>query len=483
LSTVSAASSIARAWEEYPVDKITLVHTPGTPEEDIRKLEEWSLKLLGSRENISRLKVDSSPESLIRKSRDVLLEKLREHFQTACEEGGLVLVSSGSRRLASAASLAGVGGPGECSLNVVHVHFYFGPWSGLPYPYTPFRLQPLIVLHKVDEPKPRHSSAAGKFVESWNEPTLKNMLGSIPPIRAAMAELARRINRRTPASFILPSSREPSCGKLIINVPGHALPAADLCHVRDVSNLAEKLAGMFMFIEENLGIAYRSLLAWTGLAHLKAGENGMPFPSLLSNEKTVIDSSLIYYGAHRYFWEFNEIYIPECAIREIHMAATEAIKTRRSRKWEGLPSILAYLSLKDMIDAGAPILPTTPGYCDTAIPKIDPVILEGKVLATSDSGALRYWKGHPVRKIVKDIIQVYFDPEESLRQKVDPVNEPLSLSRLYYSIYQSILAISLLDYFKLLDNQGKAQFYVEFEGERQEIRPPIRHLVKAIGFS
>jgi len=477
-SLVSAASSVARAWEEYGVDRLTVVHTPGVGQGELEALVGWSMRLFPG-DVVGRVSVDSTPEALVGRDEDVLVSRLAGIFKGSCSEGGVLVVSSGSRRLVSSAVLAAAGL--ECGMSVAHVHFYFGPWAGLPYPYTPLRLQPLIVTHGDPPGGATGRNAAARMHEATGEEAAKLVLGKVPPLRAAVAELARRVNSLVTPRFHLPSREPPECGKLLVETSLVNMPGAGLCDERGLENLASKLAAYLQALEEHGGRELRSLLAWTGLAHLETGE-GEPLPGLMLREKVVVDSNLVYYGAHRYFWEGADIYIPECLLREIHMNMAESLKGKHLRNPKAIVDILAYLALKDMIEAGAPIIPTTPGPCDTSIPKIDPLILEGKVLATGDSGAIRYWKGHPSRRIVKAIVKVHFDPDKALRQRVNPRSDPASLPRLLYSIYQVIVASELMYRLRLIDEENKLKLRVISRGEEKEVKVPYRSLLRAIGY-
>ena len=483
---VSAASSIARAWEEYGPKRVTIIYTPGVSESVISALERWGTRLVGHG-GIESVIVDSSPESLAGHDRDMLAARLAEIVGERCSGEGVLLVSSGSRRLATAAALV-VAEAVDCKLDIVHVHFYFGPWSGLPYPYTPLRLQPLIVMRGRGPRGEGGGSSARLMYEAMSESAAKLVLGRLPPLRSVVAELARRMNALVRPRYVLPGG-EARCGKLIIETDIQTLPAAELCNDRDVANLASKLGGLFLGLEDDLGIEVRSLLAWTGLAEMRArtGRGVEPLASLMLREKPVVDSSVVYYGVHRYFWEGADLYVPECLIREIHMNMAESIKTRRLRHGKGaakaVVDVLSYLSLRDMLESGAPVLPTAPGYCDTSIPKIDPLILEGKILVTGDSGAIRYWKSHPTRKIVKDIVLASFEPDSALIQKVDPRRDPASLPRLFYSVYQAIIALGLMTKLGALKTSQTPKVYIESEGERSEVKIPVTTLLKAIGYA
>ncbi len=480
VSLVSAVSGVGRVWEDYGVDGFTLLYSSTAPQESVDIVEEWAVGLVG-REGVSRRRVSTSPEELEGAGYDILTRKLREVFEDACEEGGVVLVSSAGRRLAASMAVTGVW-LRDCSLDVVHLYFYFGPWSGLPYPYTPRRLEPLIILHPSRGPYQRGEERnAAKRAPDLSGHCESPYTGRLPPLRCAMAELARRINAASRGSYLLPSMEKPECGKLVVRVNNYGLAAGDLCREQEMARVASRLAQRIMALEEDLGYPIRSALAWTGLAHLRArlpsGEV-VPLPRLFRERSVIVDSVMVYYGVHRYYWEGGHVLVPECAIREIHGRMAESVKRGRLGRGDQVADALAYLGLEDLLSSGAPVLPTPAGECDTAIPKVDPVLLDGKLVATADDGAYRYWSRHPARKLAEPI-KVFFEPEESVRQEVDPLGDPQSISRLYYSLYQALLVLALLD------SQGflELELTVQGEGWEERVQPPVRVLEKELGLA
>ena len=481
-----AVSSLGRLWEDYGVDEFVLLETGQVPEGAIERMKRWAQRL-GAGVRVER--ADYSVERMREGSPRQLVELLRDKFRGGCPEA-LVLVSSASRWMASAATMAAVEASEECPVGVVHVHFYFGPWRGLVYPYTPRRLQPVLTLHPMVEPRPRGEPAAGRaWPLSLHGPS--NMcqetplVPPLPPLRCAVAELARRVNEALHAPLLVPVEKGSwSCGRLQVEAGGVRLPAADPCREQEMVNLASKLAKFILDlpalstargVEELVPIA----LSWTGLAHLRvekgAGEES--FPNLIARHNVIVDTNLIFYGAHRYAWEGGRVIVPECAVQEVHWKLAEALKAGRIRRPQDISRILAYLALADLEAAGAPFIPTPPGKCDIGIPKTDPTILAGKIMATGDSGAYNYWSRHPASRLATPV-KVSFDPEESTKQHVDPDRDPLSLPRLYYSIYQAIILLALLDHQGLIDG---FHLYTIKDGAQHEVKVPVTTITKAAG--
>ncbi len=486
-SSLSAMSGVARAWEEFDIREVHYVYTPGLRQSRLEELKKWTERLMRKgrvEPQVYKWEVDSTPEALEGGSKDLLLQSLENLFSRTCDRGrpGILLISSGSRRMATTATLAAVKGRRECNLTVLHVHFYFGPWTGLAYPYTPLRLHPLIIENPVVEPRSKDYTSAILIPGLTDTGCRHPLIGELTPLRCAIAELAHRINKGLKPGLVLPSPERHKCGLLHVEAEGFSSAPADLCDPDSIKRLSERIAGFILTLEDEYGYAVRTILAWTGLADLMVeGETGerYPLPDLVGREKLIIDTNLVYYGAHRYFWEGSEIYVPECIAREVHMNVTESIKSTHRSERNSIPHILAGLALKDLIDGGAPIVPTAPSPCDTSIPKIDPIILDGKYLATSDSGALRYWTSHPVSRIVRGTVKVYFEPETALRQKVDPRRDPLSLPRLLYSLHQSLIVLKMMEYYRMIS--GLKITVEKPGGEPLEVKPPLNLLLKSLG--
>jgi len=477
-----AYSALARLWEEYSIEEVFLVAPKSLAQDVIESLKWWASRLT---ESVDVVRVETAPESMGSRG---LVEELAEVFARECDSrDSVILVSSAGRLAAAAAAVAGVRVSKECRVDVAHVHFYFGPWRGLVYPYTPLRLEPLVVLHPGVERVPRAETSASRAPEPQPGSSgycESRIMGRLPPLRCAVAELARRINALLTPGFGLPDGGG-GCGKLIVKIGGSPLGGADLCREKEVANLVSRLASRVLSLEDaGMGRPIRSALAWSGAAHLKARfEDGreVPLPELVFKNTVVIDTVLVYYGAHRYAWEGGNILVPECVIREVHGRLANSVKQGRAARGDAVADVLAYLALEDLLGANTPVAPTPAGQCDTAIPKMDPIILDGKVLATADDGAYRYWVTHPSRKLATPV-KVYFDPDEAIRQEVDAARNPVMLSRLYYSLYQLLL------FYALLDTQGVSgatplELTISSDRGEEQVKPPVGVLLKAVGLT
>ncbi len=377
----------------------------------------------------------------------------------------LLLVSGASRWLASVLGLAaaGLGGRG-CGASLVHVHFFFGAWSGLVYPYTPAALEPVHVLGPV-EPV---GGGRGVGAAAARAPPLRGECGGsalvpgrLPPLRCAVAELARRLNIHA------------SGGALRVWVGGSLVGEARLAEPSSVARLAERLLEAFTGFR--LGDALQregnTVAAWTGLSELVAA--GVERALARGRRLVVVDSNLLYYGAHLLRWEGLPLAVPECAVGEVERRLAEAVKHGKLQSGRDLAAALAYLGLLDLLGSGAPVVPTPPGPCDTAVPKTDPFILQDSVLATADDGAYRYWRSHPASRLA-EAAKLYHNP---LRQSWSGADrEPRRLSRLYYAVHQALLVLGLME------DQGLVpELRLEAGGRVVGIEEPVAVLLEALG--
>lgn len=99
--------------------------------------------------------------------------------------------------------------------------------------------------------------------------------------------------------------------------------------------------------------------------------------------------------------------MPECVIFEIENRMADAVKHGEIKKFRELLDCLAWLSLKELLYMKSSIYPSS-WPCDIAIPKIDPLLLDGKAIITGDDGAYRRWLGSPISRIA-EIYKVNYD--------------------------------------------------------------------------
>lgn len=453
----AAVSGFTRLYEEYGVGEVSIVHVTalneaGRVKEFIEKyFKGVSVKVRGLSEHaVAEYQEDPLPRIL----RKTLFE----------DEEGIVLVSSAGRRLAASVALAGF----DKNHEIVHVNFYWGPWTGLYYPYTPRRLEPVIVMHSSLEARSweQVETASNHLPNLSSTNCTLPGVGTLTPLRCAMAEFARRLNRARGSVRGPPLTSK--CGRLVLEVDTLGEWSADPCSHKSVGDLLYRLArAIHMWGNERDPNRLSQMLAWSGASPLHFS-NGSP-------KSIVADTSLIYHGIHNLVYEGVSLAIPECAVAEIMSNVAEAVKRRR-RDPQSFSTILAYHALGEARRRGASIVPSGPRPCDTGVTRIDPILVDGAILATSDSGAYNLWSVHPISRLAEPK-HVYYNPEETV--KPDPLH-PETISRTYYALLQLIIAVALASRLKIMD--GDVKVTVETDEGPVKAQPPTSILLESVGF-
>ncbi|MCE4628133.1 MAG: hypothetical protein F7C34_03175 [Desulfurococcales archaeon] len=382
-------------------------------------------------------------------------ERIVSTLKEACADPPVtVYISSCSRRQASLVSLAAASV--DCPLRIVHGDFYFGPWKGLTYPETPRIVEPLTVLHgpplriEVEDP------TIG--IRRLQDPLGGGRCPRPALLRCAVARLTYLVNTLSLAPG--------GCRRLRVKLPESVSEIVwNPCSPEDYMKLASRIE-MWLTNKsaEHRRLNVWEILAWSGLYGLRP-ERGQDDPSKL----LLVDTNLVYYGVHNRVWEGARIGLPSCALGELSRRLSEAIKRKRRSDAGSLPHVLAYLSMIDMLEAGAPIVPSPQNVCDLAMPRIDPVLLSRVVLATSDDGAYRYWG---LVLPPRTLSRVKYTVDNTA--KPTP-GTPLGLARLTYSAMQLLLAIDLMGVMGIVEERP----LIISEGREEHM--PGRWLAEKIG--
>jgi len=453
-----ALSGMGRVWEVYGFEGVVVLVSPSAPKLVVERLVGWA-RSLGADAEAVELREGPGPGAV-----GEVVGAVAER----CGGGeALLLVSGASRWLASVLGLAAAELRGRgCAATLVHVHFFFGAWSGLVYPYTPAALEPVQVLGPGEAPaRGRGAGAAASRAPPLPEECGGSVLapGRLPPLRCAVGELARRLNAGAAGR------------SLRVWLDGEVVGEARPLEPSSTARLAERLLEAFTGFR--LGAALQrqgnTVAAWTGLSELAV--HGVERALARGRRLVLVDTNLLYYGAHLLRWEGLPVAVPECVVGEVERRLAEAMKHGRLQGGRDLVAALAYLGLLDLLGSGAPVVPTPPGPCDTAIPKADPFILQDAVLATADDGAYRYWRSHPASKLA-DAVKVYHNPSRQSWSGAE--REPRRLSRLYYAAHQALLVLGLME------AQGMVQeAALEAEGRRIDLGKPVGVLLDALGLA
>ena len=458
VSLYAAVSSAYRVFEEYEVDGFHLVPSRPVVHDDVKDLRRVLGNLSGQGNVVVSRSVGAAPERARERggSWEGMIPVLRGVIRELCgsADGVVVVVSPAGRWYAAALGVAGTAEARECPIDVVHVHFYFGPWTGLVYPYTPRRLHPIIVMHPEASRglRGRPISAARKATSlSWSGGEgcsgAPPWMAGLPPLRCAVAETARRLNDVDGAVARLEHGKAQlgPCGRLTVVIDGEKVATADLCNEIEVARLAGRLAREIAGAAEATGARVPGqVAAWAGLHplhyHADPGSGGQRVWLARLRGGILADTNLVYYGVHSYAWAGIPVAVPECAMIEVERRWARAAKHARLNDFNELADALAYLALSELRASGARIIPSLPVDCDVAIPRVEALLARGYRLATADDGAYRFWlglKGLPGEGPVK----VSFDGEGAW--DAADAGDPEAIPYIYYSLAQALLALAL----------------------------------------
>jgi hypothetical protein len=339
----------------------------------------------------------------------------------------------------------------DLKMDIVHVHFHWGEWGGLAYPYTPRRTEPVVSMYARGgefSQKLRNSAQYAANLEKVKSPSWG---GALPPLRRCVAELARRVNAKTNTPYRKPST-DTQGARIIVefSVAGvETRVEADLYDVTSVASLLSRLSDKILKVSDTHA---HELLAWSGCAELKAtGNRGLDIIDLREPQEyreVIIDTNMLYFGIHNAAYVGSPITVPECVMNEAERAVYEAVKRGRIDSWAKFMGCLAYLALKEIFHIRTGVYPSQGLPCDSAIPKIDPVLLQGRRIITGDDGAFRIWSRSPVASMASVYKAIYDKQSSAFLHKIA---NTIRISRLYYSLVQLLVALRLSEETGLVD--------------------------------
>jgi len=354
-------------------------------------------------------------------------------------------------------------------VEAVFLDFLWGQWRGLPYPYVPRVVEPLTAIPpRYRPPDWRGRNTAEKTPSLTSRGCKDRVAGGLPPLRCLVAELARRINAATgPGPLVAEDTGEKwpenGCGRLEVAVTldgwSTGTEIRDACSPSDWQESARDLRRILHEIAASLSRGGRSPLdqlpAFTGLEHVTV-DGRRPYRLAAP---LVADTSLIYTGLHNEALLGARIVLPYCAVLEATRRYAEHSK-KRSDPAEALMDALAYAAISELKAAGASLAPSPRDTCDTAIPAMDPLLLDGAVAATRDTGAYQLWSQHPATTRIARPVQATVAataPEEP--------GEPV------YAVVQTLVALKTLE--RLLHNERlKIMLAAERDNKRTTIDIP-----------
>ena len=473
VSSYALISSLVRASELLDFDRLVVVSTGALPGSLKAFLEEAGGGLFRDWGVVEVPRDDSGEEA---PGYDPMLKRALDAVRREIEHrDSIVLVSPGSRKLVAALSIAAGywhgAKRGERVCDIAHVDFYFGAWTGLYYPLTPRWVERLSFMLNVVRTEGLRSVVAriGGLVERGEDGWCREKyLGArLPPLRCSVALTTMAINSLAlkPSDAASNASGGGDCSVLKVRVEtaeGPLSNSARLCDPGSILKLAEWISGL---VARELGESRDRIAAFAG-AKLLGGVRD-------TGGGIVVDTNLVYSGIHNYSWEGYRIHVPECSIAEIERRLAEALKqvgARQARLSDGgsrrpIIDVLAWLALKDLEGSRAPVMPTPPGPCDTAIPKAESALLVDKTLVTMDQGAYRFWKIYATPRGYR--VELAW-----LGEAPNP-STPMGASRAYYSLIQLLVVLKLLERFGVFD---RLEAYVEGKRVAIEDDPLARAL-------
>ncbi len=410
LALVSCAS---RLVEEYGVGAFLVLATPRT-KDDVVDAAGDAERALGRPFTVLVTRDDAGyMETVARRIVELL---------SAWGCGPIICPTPGSIRAAVAVTAAGLPlEQGSVQAEIVHLDYWWGPWSGLPYPLVPRSHEPIYAVVPTwgSRCEERGASLGGgetrRLVERYAHGEL----------RRCIARRASRLNAaaKPPCNWLSFSNETCTGLRLELRLPWHdsRLPPSledrcagvtraernavtvivhDWCEpskwieaARCAALLAEECRSDTPPCTVLRVLARASGLYWWVI-------NGKPIA--LTGERLLVDTNLVHGGAHIDWYMGARVSLPWGLVAEVERGYAEAAKdtawrTPNPRLHErSLSRITARIILREMLEEGVEVVPSGDPPLDTGVLRADPLILSKYTLATEDRGAYELWKSHPL---------------------------------------------------------------------------------------
>lgn len=188
-SLEAAISCLVRVFEEFPIDSLSVIYDGA--ESEARSVAKMFSEVF--RLECEQVKLESGSDPGL--ATEILNRVLAPHGAS----GVVSIISSAGRRVAASLALATLMlkntiKQNDVRIDIVHIHFYWGEWGGLFYPYTPRRLEPMISMlseGRFFSVKLRKTANLFSDLEDENQ---KLPISPATPLRRCIAEFTRRIN-------------------------------------------------------------------------------------------------------------------------------------------------------------------------------------------------------------------------------------------------------------------------------------------------
>ncbi len=334
--------------------------------------------------------------------------------------GPITCPTPGSIRAAVAVTSASLPlGQSGVQAEVVHLDYWWGPWTGLPYPLVPRSHEPLYAV--VPLWGTRCAARGSRFDRDPRQLAEHYAHGAL---RRCVARKAFELNSAAnpPCNWLdfnskmctplrvelrlpwhdsrLPSRVVNQCAS-ILRVEKGAVTIAirDWCEPSDWVEAARCAALLAEECSSTIPcIALRVLTRASGLYWWLINDK----PVALSGERLLVDTNMVHGGVHIDWYMGARISVPWGLVAEVERSYAEAAKntawhTQNMRVYErNLSRITARIILREMLDEGVEVVPSGDPPLDTGVLRTDPLILSKYVLTTEDKGAYELWKSHPL---------------------------------------------------------------------------------------
>ncbi|MGC9105399.1 MAG: hypothetical protein ACP5HQ_03110 [Thermoprotei archaeon] len=249
---------------------------------------------------------------------------------------------------------------------LVNVVFAFGPWVGYYYPFVPRKFSQLVPLGRVPEPQTKLDLSLAAYLGDDEPAFYRDM-------KRLSFELNRRktSNEGDPIELYVNDERVVSSAnpdyKFVLGKLDVYLSAIDPRNSHDMAERLLRLAGAY-------DIKVRALN--------RDGTYGQArsIRDVAFEHSVVVDTNLVYNGIHSH--EVRDLVIPYC----VHNEILNNVNTQKNPVGE-----MAFYVYESLLER-ARVLPSEFAYCDIAIPKIDPDLIEGALVVTGDKHALNRWR-------------------------------------------------------------------------------------------
>ncbi len=300
-------------------------------------------------------------------------------------------------------------------LTTISYVFAFGPWTNYFYPYVPRPLEEMRVIEGKAKASLDTSKLEG-FPNYMSENTFNMNVENV----------VIELNKEPTEDEVLELYyRDGNSDKVLLS--------SDTFDLNDFLNkLRRKFSGDEETIHEILLLSGAFELKFT-----KGKEHGTI--SSLTREKVLIDTNMLFYGIHNY--ELRNLIVPKCVRNEVSINSVQ-MKSRKGLLKSALSEVVE--DVLNSILSHAKLIPSEDLWCDIAIPKIDPDLIEGAYLLTGDKKAFQRWTKSTLSKYTESLLVDVpnLDQESGVKKYSESIKDFIVKDK--PRRYMSIITIALI---------------------------------------